>query len=261
MPMDHETVLAYLNRVGVTAPIAGDAAGLRTLHRAHQQTVPFENLGIHLAEPISLDERDLIGKIVYGRRGGFCYELNGAFALLLEGLGAQVSRVAARVYGEAGLGPPFDHLALIVRAADGSGPWLADVGFGSHSDYPLRLDTREDQDDPAGRFRLADAAAGDIDVLKDGRPQYRIETRERSLADCVPTCWWQQTSPASHFTRSTICSRLTPGGRISISGRLLIQTQDGTRAEQQLDDDDKLLAAYRDHFGIELSRLPDDPAG
>src|SRR5712675_656448 len=159
--MDHETVAAYLKRVGVTGPAAGDAAGLRALHRAHQLTVPFENLSIHLAEPISLDERDLTGKIVHRHRGGFCYELNGAFALLLEALGAQVSRVAARVYGEAGLGPPLDHLALIVRPADGSGPWLADVGFGSHSDYPLLLDARDDQADPAGRFRLADAYAGD----------------------------------------------------------------------------------------------------
>ncbi|MGN6379016.1 MAG: arylamine N-acetyltransferase family protein, partial [Gaiellales bacterium] len=193
--MEHETVVAYLNRVGVTGPAAADAADLRTLHRAHQLTVPFENLSIHLAEPISLDERNLIDKIVHRRRGGFCYELNGTFALLLEALGAQVSRVAARVYGEAGgLSPPFDHLALVVRPADGSGPWLADVGFGSHSDYPLLLEVRDDQDDPAGVFRLADAEAGDIDVLKDGRPQYRLERRERSLADCVPTCWWQQTS-------------------------------------------------------------------
>ena len=259
--MDHDMVVAYLDRVGVPAPTASDAAGLRALHRAHQVTVPFENLSIHLAEPISLDEPDLIDKIVRRRRGGFCYELNGAFALLLEALGARVSRVAARVYGQAGLGPPFDHLALIVRPADGSGPWLADAGFGSHSDYPLLLDAREDQDDPAGRFRLADAAAGDIDVLKDGKPQYRIETRERSLANCVPTCWWQQTSPLSHFTRSTICSRLTPDGRVSISGRMLIQTtRGGTRTEQQLDTDDAVLAAYREHFGIELSRVPDDPA-
>jgi N-hydroxyarylamine O-acetyltransferase len=257
--VDHETAVAYLSRVGMTASAAADAAGLRTLHRAHQLTVPFENLSIHLGEPISLDEDDLIDKIVRRRRGGFCYELNGAFALLLETLGAQVSRVAARVYGEAGLSPPFDHLALIVRPADGSGPWLADVGYGSHSDYPLLLDAREDQDDPAGRFRLADTDAGDIDVLKDDKPQYRIETRERSLADCVPTCWWQQTSPLSHFTRSTICSRLTPGGRVSISGRMLIQTQDGTRAEQRLDTDDALLAAYRDHFGVVLSRVPDEP--
>jgi N-hydroxyarylamine O-acetyltransferase len=257
--VDHETVLAYLDRVGVAAPAVSDAASLRALHLAHQVTVPFENLSIHLAEPISLEESDLADKIVRRRRGGFCYELNGVFALLLEALGARVSRVAARVYGEAGLSPPFDHLALVVRPADGSGPWLADVGFGSHSDYPLLLDARDDQDDPAGRFRLADADAGDIDVLKDGRPQYRLETRERTLADCVPTCWWQQTSPRSHFTRSTICSRRTPDGRVSISGRTLIQTRDGTRTEQQIDTDDALLAAYRDHFGILLTQVPHDP--
>jgi N-hydroxyarylamine O-acetyltransferase len=258
--VDHETVLAYLDRIGVAGPAASDAAGLRALHLAHQMTVPFENLSIHLAEPISLDEDDLVDKIVRRRRGGFCYELNGAFALLLEALGARVSRVAAGVHGEAGLSPPFDHLALVVHPADGSGPWLADVGFGSHSDYPLLLDVRDEQDDPAGVFRLADAGAGDIDVLRDGQPQYRLERRERTLADCVPTCWWQQTSPRSHFTRSTICSLRTPDGRVSVSGRTLIQTKDGNRTEQQIGSDDALLTAYRDHFGVVLSQVPNDPA-
>ena len=54
-------MLAYLDRIGVTGPPASDAAGLRALHLAHQLTVPFENLSIHLAEPISLDEGDLLG--------------------------------------------------------------------------------------------------------------------------------------------------------------------------------------------------------
>ncbi len=82
--MDHETAAAYLDRVGGAAMDARDAAGLRALHRAHQLTVPFENLSIHLGEPISLDEGDLVDKIVRRRRGGFCYELNGAFALLSD---------------------------------------------------------------------------------------------------------------------------------------------------------------------------------
>jgi N-hydroxyarylamine O-acetyltransferase len=254
--LSQETAAAYLRRIGVTPPATADAAAVRLLHRAHQVAIPFENLSIHLDEPISLEESDLVSKIVQRRRGGFCYELNGMFALLLEALGARVTRVAARVYGDSGLSPPFDHLALVVRPADGSGPWLADVGFGSHSDYPLRLDGRGEQDDPAGRFSIADAPDGDADVLKDGRPQYRIEMRERSLADFVPTCWWQQTSPLSHFTASTVCSRLTQDGRVTISGRTLIRTSGGTRTEQELADDDALLAAYRDDFGIALSRVP-----
>lgn len=166
-------------------------------------------------------------------------------------------RVSARVYGDDGsLSPPFDHLALLVRLPDGTGPWLADVGFGSHSTYPLPADARADQADPGGRFLLTDAPEGDVDVLRDGQPQYRLELRERALDDFVPTCWWQQTSPQSHFTKSVICSRLTEDGRISISGRTLIRTVGGQRSEESLPDDQAVLAAYRDHFGINLSRVP-----
>jgi N-hydroxyarylamine O-acetyltransferase len=184
--MDGQAVTAYLRRIGAERPPVLDETALGVLHRAHLLAVPFENLSIHLAEPISLAEDHLIDKIVTRRRGGFCYELNGAFAALLQALGAQVVRVAARVYGDGGPGPPFDHLALVVRPANGSGPWLADVGFGSHSTYPLRYDRRDDQDDPGGRFQLADTPDGDVNVLRDGQPQYRIERRERSLADFAP---------------------------------------------------------------------------
>ena len=258
--MDEQAAGAYLARIGVPRPaaldaVALDAAMLRTLHRAHLMTVPFENLSIHLSEPISLAAPDLLDKIVTSRRGGFCYELNGAFGLLLEALGARVDRLAARVQGEGGLGPPFDHLALVVHLADGTGPWLADVGFGSHSSYPLDFSRRDEQDDPAGRFRLADTGDGDVEVHSGGRLQYRMERRARSLRDFVPTCWWQQTSPDSPFTQSTICSRLTGDGRISLSGRTLIRTTGGARTEQRLAEAD-VLAAYRDHFGITLDRIP-----
>jgi N-hydroxyarylamine O-acetyltransferase len=254
--MDEETAAAYLERINVPGPVTADAAGIRMLHRAHQLAVPFENLSIHLGEHIALDEAGLVEKIVRNRRGGFCYELNGAFALLLEALGARVTRFAARVHDGCKFSPPFDHLALAVRPADGSGPWLADVGFGSHSVYPLLLASRIEQQDPGGRFLLADASDGDVDVLKDGLPQYRIEQRPRQLGDFIPTCWWQQTSPSSHFTHSTICSRLTEDGRISVSERTLIRTVSGVRTEEQLAGDDALLAAYRDHFGVVLDRIP-----
>jgi N-hydroxyarylamine O-acetyltransferase len=258
--MDDQARAAYLARLGLGGAsldrAAADEAGLRELHRAHQLAVPFENLSIHLQEEISLAEDDLLAKLTTRGRGGFCYELNGAFALLLEALGARVERVAARVYGDNGLGPPFDHLALIVTGADGSGPWLADVGFGMHSVYPLRFGERGPQDDPGGRFLLADSARGDVEVIKDDKPQYLIERRERELAEFEPTCWWQQTSPKSHFRAGTVCSRLTEDGRVTISGRLLITTSAGVRAEAELSDDADLLAAYRDHFGIALDRVP-----
>ncbi|MFF5081548.1 arylamine N-acetyltransferase [Actinoplanes sp. NPDC000266] len=240
---------AYLNRIGVER-----SATLHQMHRAHQETVPFENLGIHLGEPISLAPDDLFDKIVRRRRGGFCYELNGAFAIVLEALGYSVVRAAARVYRTPEqLGPPFDHLALLVHTPDGDGPWLADVGFGRHSTYPLRLGAH---DDPSGQFLVTETPDGDLDVFRDGAGQYRLETRPRSLEDFEPTCWWQATSPESHFTHAPVCSRLDGDGRVSLSGRTLIRTKGGTRSETPLDSDDEVLAAYRDHFGIAIDRVP-----
>ncbi|HEY2518643.1 MAG TPA: arylamine N-acetyltransferase [Streptosporangiaceae bacterium] len=254
--MDETVWSAYLERIAVPRPLTADTVTLHVLHRAHQLTVPFENLSMHLDEPISLAALDLIDKIVYRARGGICYELNGAFALLLQSFDCQVSRVAARVYGDGQLGVPLDHMALIVRTTDGAGPWLVDVGFGSNSVYPLLFDSRHDQDDPSGQFLLVDTDDGDVDVLRDGKPQYRIERRVRSQSDFGPTCWWQQSSPESHFTHSTICSRLTETGRITLSGDTLITTADGTRHEERLPTDEAILAAYRGHFGVNLDRVP-----
>jgi N-hydroxyarylamine O-acetyltransferase len=259
--MDEHALSAYLARIGAERPAAPDAAALRALSHAHLVAVPFENLSIHLGEPISLDEDRLLDKLVSRRRGGFCYELNGAFAVLLAALGFEVAHVAARVFGEDRLGPPFDHLALLVRPADGTGTWLVDVGFGRDCPLPLRFDARGEQEDAGGRFALADAAEGDVDVLLEDVPQYRLERRRRALADFLPACWWHQTSPASGFTRNTVCTRLRDdGGRVTLHADTLVQTTAaGERTERRLAAGE-LLAAYRELFGVVLERLPAIPS-
>ncbi|MGW9077747.1 arylamine N-acetyltransferase family protein [Streptomyces kronopolitis] len=259
--MDTAAVDAYLDRIGAARPASPDAEALRTLHLRHLRTVPFENLSLHLVEEIVLAERPLLDKIVGARRGGFCYELNGAFAMLLGALGYEVELLPARVFGPDGLGIPYDHLVLRVMTPDG--PWLADVGFGRHCHFPLRWDSRAEQPEPGGVFRIEETAEGDLDVLRDGSPQYRVEQRPRVLRDFEVSCWWHRTSPRSHFTQSLVCSRLTETGRITLSGRTLVLTgADGEREERQLGEGE-VLAAYREHFGIVLEREPvvGEPAG
>jgi len=243
---------AYLDRIGAKRPPTVDGPALAELHERHLATVPFENLDIQLGVPIELDEDRLVAKVI-GGRGGFCYELNGAFAALLRALGAEVTLLSAGVYGPSGLGPPFDHMVLRV---DLDQPWLADVGFGRHSIHPLRLSERGDQADPGGTFRLVDAGGGDLDVLRDGTPQYRVEARARRLADYAPTCWWQQTWPSSHFRAGPVASLQTAGGQVTVAGRTLIRTVGAERTETALGSDAEVLAAYREHLGIELDRAP-----
>ncbi|MFB8243455.1 arylamine N-acetyltransferase [Streptomyces sp. NPDC001046] len=270
--MNPSQVDAYLRRLGVDQPAWPTVDALRDLHLRHLQTVPFENLSVHLGEEIVLEEKRLLDKVVGARRGGFCYELNGAFGALLAALGYDVTLLAARVHADGDrLGIPYDHLALRVRTVD-AGDWLADVGFGAHSHLPLAFGERGEQQDPAGTFRIVEAGpdaagvrgghgtaeAADLDVIRDGRPQYRLEVRPRVLGDFVAGAWWHRTSPESHFTRSLVCSRVTEeGGRITLGGRKLTATAaDGTREERELETDEEVLAAYRERFGIELAEVP-----
>ncbi|MEU6672738.1 arylamine N-acetyltransferase [Streptomyces sp. NPDC046925] len=254
--MDFDQTDAYLRRIGAERPAAPTTRALHDLHLAHLRAVPFENLSIHLDEDIELTEESLVAKVVGAHRGGFCYELNGAFAALLTALGFQVTLMQARVYDASGQpGIPYDHLALRVRTSDG-GDWLADIGFGTHSHFPLVFGDRGDQSDPGGTFCVTETPEGDLDVSRDGKLQYVADRRPRALGDFTAGAWWHRTSPRSHFTQSLVCSLLTGTGRITLSGRTLTTTTDGERHVVELATDSEVLDAYATHFGIVLKQVP-----
>ncbi len=73
-------VAAYLARIAYRGPTEPTAETLRGIHHAHLLSLPFENLDIPLGRRILLDEAAILRKVIEQRRGGFCYELNGAFA-------------------------------------------------------------------------------------------------------------------------------------------------------------------------------------
>jgi N-hydroxyarylamine O-acetyltransferase len=234
----------YLARIGADA---GD--DLATLADRHYRAVPFENLSIHLGEPIDTRPEALFDKIVRRRRGGFCYELNGLFARLLTELGYDVALLGARVHGRDSDTAPLAHQALRVTGDDGVAR-LVDVGFGGFAVLAAELGTPSTQVDPQ--------PDGDIEVRSPtGEPGYRLDGREYTREDFEPICWWTATHPDSVFTRGPTCSLpLSPAGRVTLAGTQLVRTAaDGTRTEEQLSDADA-LAAYRDLFGIVLDRLP-----
>ena len=250
--------MAYLRRIGYPGSTEPTLETLRGLHVAHLQTVPFENLDIALGRLLLLDPGALFSKIVERRRGGYCYELNGLFALLLRELGFDVDLLSARVPNAAGeFGPDFDHMALRVRLEE---PWLADVGFGELFLRPLRLGTPDGQPDDGKVFRITQD--GDARILGMGRraepekPRYRFTLRPRELEDFGPMNVWQQTSPDSHFTKNSVCTRVTPEGRITLSGSRLITTTDRERTERVLTASER-IAILRESFGIVLENSGD----
>lgn len=245
---------AYVGRIDYRGSREPTLATLRDLHLAHLRTVPFENLDIALGRLIVLDPRSLERKIVERRRGGYCYELNGLFALLLRALGFRVDMLSAAVAKADGTGfeDAFDHMALRVRLGES---WLADVGFGDLFVQPLRLEVRDEQPDGGKRFRITEDGPRRILWSHDGRadwkPEYRFSLSPRRLEEFEPRNRWTQTSPESYFTQNTICSRATPEGRITLSGSRLIVTAGRERTERILTDAER-TEVLRDSFGIEL---------
>ncbi len=246
-------VTGYLDRIGYCGSTEVTPDSLRQLHHAHMRAVPFENLDISLGRKIVAEEAPILNKVVMLRRGGFCYELNGAFAALLRALGFKVTLLSARVSRDAGgEGREFDHLVLRV---DLEQSWLADVGFGDCFLEPIRLEEGIEQLDPAGTFRLVEnesrwyllrAVAGAA-----WKPQYSFSLQPRQLEEFSGMCHFHQTSPESSFTRQTICSRATLEGRITVSDMKLIVTRNGHREERVLSGDER-TAVLRQEFGITL---------
>jgi N-hydroxyarylamine O-acetyltransferase len=247
-------VTSYLARIDYSGPSTPTSETLREIHRAHLLAVPFENLDISLGRPIAIDEDAILRKIVERRRGGFCYELNGAFAALLRALGFRVTLLSARVSRESGgESPEFDHLALRV---DLEQPWLADVGFGELFMEPLALEPDKVQQDPAAAFRLLQFGERlQLEKLEaDGRwkREYSFSLVPRSLEDFSARCQFHQTSPESHFTQNRICTRATPEGRITLSEMKLIVTRKGMREERMLSSEEERIDLLREAFGIRL---------
>ncbi|MCY3555348.1 MAG: arylamine N-acetyltransferase [Gemmatimonadetes bacterium] len=260
-------IAAYCARIGVSGPLPPTAATLRRLHHAHMLAVPFENLDIHWGRPIVLEEARLFEKLVTRSRGGFCYEQNGLFALVLRELGFTVDLLEARV----GAKPwedslPWDHMTLQVTLKE---RWLVDVGFGDGFREPLLLDEARPQARSDGIWRVQHDGCEGLHSSRttagDWKTEYRFRLRPRHLVDFTPGCEHHQHSPESHFTQQRLCSIATKTGRITLSDRCLIETEgfpsraiagsdkpeNARRQERDLADEAEFLQLLRERFGIE----------
>jgi N-hydroxyarylamine O-acetyltransferase len=147
-------------------------------------------------------------------------------------------------------GPAFDHMALMVRLADGSRR-LADVGFGDSFLAPLNLDERGEQYDRAGIFRITEGDEWAMQVRRDDAwsTEYLFTLDPHELSEYAPMCDFQQHSPESSFTKKKVCSLATPDGRVTLSADKLVITRNGVRDERPVAAEE-CDAVLRETFGI-----------
>src|SRR5581483_9026396 len=250
------SVSCYLARIAYSGPTDPSSETLKQLHRAHLFHVPFENLDIGLKRSIVCDQSRFVHKIVEENRGGFCYEMNGAFAWLLTELGFKATLLSARVgRADGSFGPEFDHLTLRVDLDE---PWLADVGFGESFIDPLRLEPELEQHQEHGTFRILKQEEHWVVERKGPHPDWKTEYAfamiPRRLEDFSGMCHYHQTSPDSHFTQNKVCTLATADGRTTLTPDKLIITSNGNREERKVETEEEWVNTLKSRFGVVLPR-------
>ena len=143
----------YFERVAYKGSAEAGENALRDIHIAHTLNVPFENLDVFYRKPILLDGASLYKKIVEKRRGGYCFEMNGIFSIVLQEMGFKVANLLAKVALDDAQYTTKTHQAILVET--GRTRWLADVGFGNDGIIaPLILEENLEQKQFAHTYRL-----------------------------------------------------------------------------------------------------------
>ncbi len=247
---------AYLRRIGVADEIGPDPASLHTLHVAHLDRIPFENVDVRLGRPIRLDAESLHGKLVARQRGGYCFEQNTLFAAALRKIGFDVDTLEARVRPRDGTGPyPRTHMTLRVRV-DGL-DCLADVGFGSFGPlHPVPLDGSVSRQ-PDGEYAVQEESEGTL-VLRcrtdDGgwHDQYAFTLAPALPVDFQVANHYTSTFPESAFVNTLTVQRSTVAGRYVLRG-CVYQTRHGAEVDEREVSADEAVELLSDPFGLDVS--------
>ncbi|HWB09528.1 MAG TPA: arylamine N-acetyltransferase [Pirellulales bacterium] len=245
---------AYFQRIGYAGPREATTAVLEQIHLAHATHIPFENLDIQLGRPIAIDLASIQGKLVAGRRGGYCFEQNTLLAAALENLGFGVTPLSGRVRLGASRILPRTHMLLNVQAAGED--WLADVGFGTGGLLkPLRMRPEVVSRQFSWSFRLIqEAGFWRLQSLREGTWQdlYVFTLEPHHAIDFEMANHYVSTHPGSRFVQTLAVQKQSPGACYLLRNRELTVIEGETTSVRQIRDDESLLAVLAETFGLEF---------
>ena len=249
---------AYFARIGIAAPARPDLEGLRTIHRAHALAFTWEASDAFLTRSEgSIDPQHAFEKMVTGRRGGWCYEMNGLLGAALAAAGFEVTRLCGGVHrallGEQVVG---NHLTLRVQLEDG--PWLVECGLGDALPAPVPLREGAWQEG----FLACSIEHADGDWLRyvnhrhgvaasfDFRPDHSDDATLAAMEV------WMRTDPGSPFTGALAVMRHFPDRVESLVNRTRRTLTAAGLSERELTDEAAFAAELSDLFGLDLPDVP-----
>lgn len=247
---------AYFKRIGYFGSRAPSLTVLRDILNAHMSRIPFENLDVLLGRGVQLDTESLQKKLVTSCRGGYCFEHSSLLAAVLERLGFDVTRRAARVVL---FSPPAEssrtHMFMTVSLPEGV--FVVDPGFGGFgSRFPVPLE------DGAGDSRSSSthwlARDGRYTVLRFKRGDDVVDgwvtdlEEENHPIDFELGNHFTATHPGSIFRQIIMMSIVTPSGRVSVMNRDMTIHDNGNVTPKQIAERAHFRELLIEHYGFDL---------
>lgn len=244
----------YLNRINFSGEIKLDLAGIKILMQSQLFSVPFENIDVQAGKTISLIGDDIVNQIVTKNRGGYCYQINGIFSLLLQEIGLPHYYIAVRPLVNPGQNPKT-HLAIIATIEGEE--YLIDLGFGGNSiREPLKLSqagTEIQQDFET--FTLVKTEDDDyllqIKIGNEWSNLYSFDLTPQRWIDFKPANHYNYSHPDSFFTQNLIVVLQNPLGKKIVFKNAVKSVTNGV-TEVIPFEDDQLDTLLKTEFNLNI---------
>lgn len=267
---DLPNVQQYWDKLGLTRPTEPlSKDDLDRVICAHQSRIPFENLdACDYRKPISLGISDLFDKIIVGKRGGYCFELNALFDALLRDAGVETMACLGRSLKDRGYVYPILHRGII--ATVDRQRYIVEVGYGGSVPacaIPLIDGAEFESRGQVFRIELHDscwwhivycgsaikiataAARGEAVVPT---PVLAILDAPAALIDFVPLSYYCSTHPDSVFTQIRMINLRTEEGSVSITADQFVQSTCEGKVAKVVESEAEFQSLVRRYFGMVL---------
>ena len=229
---------------------------LQRLMLAHIMTVPYETLDCcDYRRHVDFAPPWLFQKFVIERRGGYCYEINGFFMAILQGLGYDCYPISGRLLFGRQVYSPMGHRTTVVTV-DGV-RYLCDVGYGAGcAEGPVEIDNPGVQDILGYNFSIRrhdGGQFGDITLVKhadDGTQSdfYTVYLRPHTLLEFIAPNEWSQRSD-----RRVVRLR-TDTGSIAVDGTIFRRKVNGEVFEEEIMSYPRLYEILTTEFNMKVPR-------
>lgn len=243
---------AYLARIKIDRPVSLDLYGLSRLHRAHLMTFTFEALDAFMGWPSSITPVSAFAKMVDGKRGGWCYEMNGLFGAALDAIGFRVTRLCGgvnrEILGDIAIG---NHLTLRV---DLDSPYLAEVGVADAIVEPVPLDIGPIQQ-RGFDFSIMPTADGWLRFNNHAHGiarsfDFRADHSDEAAMTAMHA--WLMRDPGSPFTNALAVLRHTADGYVALQNDRLRNVMPNNISEHRITSADHFADMLETVFDLDI---------